>query len=1121
MTRTRKFTGLITLVLFIIFFIFVLPKVFADDDIFSGVIDVYGGNANFRITSDGDLIIGAEGETQYLANFDIDELGTHVADNGASYHVPNSIYVKRIRFIGNVVMLNSNRNHPGMQQMFSYGYPILQSINFTNLDTSQVTDMSRMLANNTELTTIIWGNIDTSNVENMSQMFYGCDSLTNLSLTKFNTSKVKNMDSMFKDCSSLRTVNISSFDTTGINSYSGLNYMFSGCPLLEKIDISNFRNPTNYELDAYGIFQYDENLSDITIGQDLIGIWSLPEPPNSRPYTGKWISYDEKLGPYYSDDFAYNLDVTEEFATRWVWEGTKLNWKGSKKPPVFLTQKGTQVDVTLSDRVYLNGLPETTTAEVTPATVTNNLSSGGIKVTNILADGTNNNGYILDEYTKDFTTYPADSHRYAIAYQSNDLKEGFEISDIIPASGNKEYNFLGKTTLSTETVTEDDNKDIGSLIFTIGLDNYVYPYFRPDPSSILGQAYAVLDDDNNLIFFRSNTEYNAGPHQTATDIKGNEYSGILYTDFEDTGDRPWGNVSDAIKQTWVAEGQTISPVNMNNWFWLDNATLIDLSGFDLTKIEEIGSLGSRSYEPCTINMSNKHMPNLGFDAEDSDVYNNYIYVYNGTINFENCKIENIDDLSRFTFRVGGEGTINLQNSNFDCVKYVNEAYMPIEGSNETTINMQNTSWANYVNDYDVYGHDGRIALVSPGMTHGGVINAQNAKFPKATTGIFWAGNFNFGDCQGVINLNNAELDSLESTSYFLGETDNVILNLDGTKLPSLKYIDGMNGNVGAHTTANLSNLDLSGVEEVSSTFISGTRSSLNMYNVDLSGVTDADNLVSGVYGGSVTLQNVDLSGTTANFNIYGEEYNGVGTNILVDNVVFSDECTSIPLSVGNSGGTTIIRNLSFPNVTEAPNFVGDSAKSTTLSNIELPSLTDASYMFGKLYGWYDYDYVPTITFDNIILGQIKNMDYMFKDCAYADLDLSFITDTSHVTSMEGMFEGCRQLSEIDLSHFTTPLVTNMKNMFKDCEAISTIDIRGFSTSQVTDMTDMFNNCPNLTNIYVGNGWSTEGLDNVAYDMFSNDEKLPHYDSDDVTSNKAYHENDPVRTDGLGYLKYAS
>ena len=61
-------------------------------------------------------------------------------------------------------------------------------------------------------------------VKNTSLLFGACSSLTSLNLSNFNTNNVTNMCSMFYNCSSLTTLNLSNFNT---NKVTNLEYMFN------------------------------------------------------------------------------------------------------------------------------------------------------------------------------------------------------------------------------------------------------------------------------------------------------------------------------------------------------------------------------------------------------------------------------------------------------------------------------------------------------------------------------------------------------------------------------------------------------------------------------------------------------------------------------------------------------------------------------------------------------------------------------------------------------------------------------------------------------------------------------------------------------------------------------
>ena len=113
----------------------------------------------------------------------------------------------------------------------------LTTLDLSNFDTSNVTDMVYMFNNVLSLTTLNLSNFDTSNVTDMSSMFDNMRSLTTLDLSNFDTSKVTNMHTMFGGMANLTSLNLSNFDTSKV---IYMSYMFSGMYNLTTLNLSNF-----------------------------------------------------------------------------------------------------------------------------------------------------------------------------------------------------------------------------------------------------------------------------------------------------------------------------------------------------------------------------------------------------------------------------------------------------------------------------------------------------------------------------------------------------------------------------------------------------------------------------------------------------------------------------------------------------------------------------------------------------------------------------------------------------------------------------------------------------------------------------------------------------------------
>lgn len=95
----------------------------------------------------------------------------------------------------------------------------------------------------------------------------------------------------------------------------------------------------------------------------------------------------------------------------------------------------------------------------------------------------------------------------------------------------------------------------------------------------------------------------------------------------------------------------------------------------------------------------------------------------------------------------------------------------------------------------------------------------------------------------------------------------------------------------------------------------------------------------------------------------------------------------------------------------------------------------------------------------------KSMGSMFSGCSSLERVIwPTGLDTSAVTDMDYMFEGCKSLKSIDLSQFDTSNVTGMREMFEDCASLESIDVSSFDTANVNRMNNMFAGCKKLRSL---------------------------------------------------------
>ena len=222
-----------------------------------------------------------------------------------------------------------------------------ERMDLAGLDTSRVTDMSRLFDDCGSLAALDISGWDTSAVRDMRRMFWGCRSLAALDTSAWDTSQVTDMERAFERCSSLASLDVSGWDTSRVRSlrctFSGcaslaaldvsawetsqaedLRGMFCGCSSLSFLDLSGW--DMSGALDVSEMFRSCTGLSGVRLGarfsfrphEPSRSVWlaKLPDPPAEPPYGGGWAM----------EDGSYVMGATE-LATRcgpalagtWVW----------------------------------------------------------------------------------------------------------------------------------------------------------------------------------------------------------------------------------------------------------------------------------------------------------------------------------------------------------------------------------------------------------------------------------------------------------------------------------------------------------------------------------------------------------------------------------------------------------------------------------------------------------------------------------------------------------------------------------------------------------------------------------------------------------------------------------
>ena len=135
---------------------------------------------------------------------------------------------------------------------------------------------------------------------------------------------------------------------------------------------------------------------------------------------------------------------------------------------------------------------------------------------------------------------------------------------------------------------------------------------------------------------------------------------------------------------------------------------------------------------------------------------------------------------------------------------------------------------------------------------------------------------------------------------------------------------------------------------------------------------------------------------------------------------------------------------------------------TGLQNLNTSEVTDMGHMFQ---GCTSLINLHTENFDT---GNVADMEGMFQDCSsitYFDLS-NFSTDNLELTKF--MFKGCSAMTTLDIIHLHTQNVIDMQGMFEDCTQLKNIDVTFLKTGNVTNMSNMFKNCLNVNSLFISN-----------------------------------------------------
>ena len=386
----------------------------------------------------------------------------------------------------------------------------------------------------------------------------------------------------------------------------------------------------------------------------------------------------------------------------------------------------------------------------------------------------------------------------------------------------------------------------------------------------------------------------------------------------------------------------------------------------------------------------------------------------------------------------------------------------------------------------------------------------------------------FEGCKALTSLDVSGFDTTDVTSMNDMFTNcNLLTSLDvsgfdTTKVTSMAF---MFQNCSSLTSLDVSNFVTSNVKDMSSIFQGcNALTSLDVSNFDTTKVTNMNNMFSNCKAlTSLDVSNFDTTNVTDMSYMFSKCTALMSLNVIgwPKNTYTQTAISSLP--VGDDDTNEIYTNVYFSvpsgwdinNILEFLSYTTNASGIRPTFNTEFDGYSvnetdngDGMYTVGIATN-NELTNLPTsisfrnkanlLTVEKINTTNVTDMGYMFQGCkALTSLDVSNFV-TTKVTNMTNMFQGCKALTSLDVSNFVTTKVTSINGMFSNCKALTSLDVSGFDTTNVTDMGYIFQGCAALTSLDVSNFDTTDVTNMVC--MFQNCRTLTSLDvSNFVTTN---------------------
>ena len=1012
------------------------------------------------------------------------------------------------------------------------------------LNTSEVTDMGYMFLSCHKLTSLDMSHFNTSKVTDMFAMFDYCDGLTGLDLSSFNTSKVTNMAYMFFHCYNLRTIYVgngwsTAAVTTSASMFNDCNNLVGG-----KGTTYNDSNPVDktyahidggpsnpgYFTDkneAYACytpsnttltFYYDDQRSSRTgttynlntgsnqpswrgdgTAANVTKVVFNSSFAGARPTTTyDWFSYMQNLQSITGLSYLNTSEVTN--MAYMFMRCSKLT---SLDVSHFNTAKVTNMQSMFNNCSSLTSL-DLSSFNTSKVTVMTYMFRGCSNLRTIYVNSDWSTAAVTNS-TEMFLNSTNLVGGQGTAYDASHIDKAYAHIDGGP-------NYPGYLTVTGTGPYACYTPSNTTLTF----------YYDNQRSSRTGTTYDLNTGENDVGWKTDGTNANV------TKVVFDPSFAIA----RPTTTYSWFYLMKNLLTINDIEYLNTSEVtNMAHMFnSCSKLTSIDLSGFNTSKVTEMRVMfcnctGLTGLDLSSFNTSNvTNMFNIfggcsGLTSLDLSSFNtsnvtNMFNIFGGcsgltSLDLSSFNTSNVTDMGRMFYECSRLTTVYV-GEDWSTEAVTSSSYM--FHNNNNLVGSQGTTY-NGSNPKDkTYAHiDGGTS--NPGYFTATGTQAYACYTPSNTTLTFYYDNQRSSRAGTTYNLNtssnqpswktdgtNANVTRVvfdpsfagarPTTTYmwfYLMKNLESITGLNYLKTDEVTNMAHMFNSCSKLTSLDLSSFNTSKVTDMQIMFYNCTGlTSIDMGSFYTANVTNMFNM----FGGCSSLRTVYVDG--------GSWWTGAVTN---SSLMFSG-CTSLLGGQGTTydashidkayahidGGTS---NPGYFTATGTQAYAVYTPENTTLTfyyDNQRSTRTGTAYDLNTGDSNTDWDTdgtrtnVTRVVFDPSFASARPTTTY---DWLYGMQNLQAIEgieylNTSEVTNMDHMFNGCSSVTSLDVSHFNTSKVTVMRNMFSDCSSLTSLDLSSFNTSNVTSMYALFENCGNLRTVYVGNDWNTAAVTNSNY-----------------------------------------